>query len=380
MEIAAFKQRFQRIYHDEPTAVSVAPGRVNLIGEHTDYNGGFVLPCALDFKTKVAFKGRCDSMVRVTSINYHNEQVSFDLSEPLAPGSCHWANYVMGVYYAFISKGYSVQGADLVISGNVPQGAGLSSSAALEVALAGAIAAQNNLNVTSSDIALLGQFSENQFLGCQTGIMDQMIAAHGKKDHALLMDCEDLSIRQIPVHKDFRLLVVNSNFKRTLVGSEYNQRRRECEEAASALDVPSLRYATLEKVIAGQSSMSKNAFKRALHVVSENDRTLAAAEALEHNDFKSLRELMFASHDSLRDNFEVTVPATDYLVEIIKGEAGESGAARMTGGGFGGAVVALLLPDAVERVISAVLHQYPKQLGIIPDIYKCEPGEGMHLV
>lgn len=380
MTKATLEQEFQRLYGRDPESVAVAPGRVNLIGEHTDYNDGFVLPCALEFTTQVAYRPRKDRTVRVTSLNYNNEQVCFRLDEPLVPGDCSWANYIIGVYYAFQKTGWKLNGADLMIHGNVPQGAGLSSSAALEVAVACAVNEQNKCRIAPMDIALLGQFAENGFLGCQTGIMDQMISALAKERHALLLDCEDLSGKHIPIPDDLKLLVVNSNYKRTLVGSEYNQRRSECEKAASCLGVSSLRHVTLEQLAAEQLSMDKNAYKRARHVISENRRTLAAAEALTRNDFATLREMMFASHASLRDDFEVTVPATDLLVEIIREEAGESGAARMTGGGFGGAVVAFLRPDVVDRVSHAIQLRYSARFDLAPTIYQCNAGPGMHLL
>ncbi len=380
METTALKQEFRRVYSSEPGGVAVAPGRVNLIGEHTDYNGGFVLPCALEFSTKVVYKPRQDRTVRVRSLNYNSQDIEFSLDQPLVPVDCHWANYIIGVYYSFIKMGYSVKGADLLIWGDVPQGAGLSSSAALEVAVAGAINTQENLHITPADVALIGQFTENSFLDCQTGIMDQMVSANAKAGHALLLDCEDLSMRHIPVPRDFQLLVVDSNFKRTLVGSEYNQRRKECEEAASVLDISSLRHASLEQVTASQSRLSKNAFKRAMHVVTENQRTLDASDALSRQDFSMLRRLMFASHESMRHDFEITVDQTNFLVDIIREEAGESGAARMTGGGFGGAIVAFVMPDAVERVVAAIRTQYVRQFSLIPSVYLCNAGRGMHIV
>jgi galactokinase len=379
MDTTALKQEFKRVYDAEPCGIAIAPGRVNLIGEHTDYNGGFVLPCALGFSTKVAYRPRRDNLVRVRSLNYNNQEITFSLDKPLTPIECHWANYIIGVYYSFIKMGYSVKGADLLVWGNVPQGAGLSSSAALEVSVACAINTQEDLRITPTDIALIGQFTENSFLGCQTGIMDQMISANAKAGHALLLDCEDLSVRHIPVPKDFQLLVVDSNFKRTLVGSEYNQRRKECE-AAAALDVPSLRHASMDELVAGQSRMKKNAFKRALHIVSENQRTMDAAQALIEEDFSTLRDLMYASHESMRHDFEITVAQTDYLVEIIRQESGESGAARMTGGGFGGAIVAFLRPDVVERVRLAIGERYSREFALTPAIYQCNAGPGMHQI
>ncbi len=379
MKTNAFKRHFQELYSHQPTAVAVAPGRVNLIGEHTDYNAGFVLPCALGFATQVAFRARQDKIVRVTSVNYSGEQVSFNLDAQLVPTECHWANYVIGVYYAFQHQGHHPMGADLLIYGDVPQGAGLSSSAALEVAVAAAINEQNEFGFGLTDLALIGQFTENKFLGCQTGIMDQMISAHGKAGHALLLDCNDLSNRHISIPDNLKLLIVNSNFKRELVGSEYNQRRLECEGAAAKLNVSSLRHADTEQLAAYQSQLTSNEFKRASHIVSEIQRTLDAAESLTTGDFDTLRQLMYASHASLKDDFEVTVPATDCLVDIVRKHAGSDGGARMTGGGFGGAIVALLKPEVVAKVISAIEYEYPRRFDLAPSIYQCDIGDGLRM-
>jgi galactokinase len=377
----AFDMRgaFQKVYGVAATGVVSAPGRVNLIGEHTDYNQGFVLPCALEFHTRVAFRPRADSRVQVTSLNYGLETVRFDFAQRLHRGPCDWVNYIVGVYDVLLKLGHRLRGADLLIMGNVPQGAGLSSSAALEVAVGGALNAMNECGLSPQDIARIGQQTENDFLDCQTGIMDQMVSACARQGHALLLDCEDLSTQQIPMVAGYELLIINSNVKRSLVGSEYNQRRLDCETAAKTLGIPSLRHASVERLQEGRTDMSENAYRRALHVITENERTCQAAEALARNDFSTLRELMYASHDSLRDYFEVTVPETDFLVDLIRSQSGDAGAARMTGGGFGGAVVALVEPALVETVSQALREAYPRTFGLQPDIYRCRTGNGMRL-
>ncbi len=370
-------QHFAAMYQASANGIASAPGRVNLIGEHTDYNQGFVLPCSLNFRTKVLFRARTDRQLVVHSLNYPGEHDSFALDKPVQAGPSQWGNYVRAMAFVLQRAGHPLPGADLLIYSDVPQGAGLSSSAALEVAVGGVFNQLAGLQLSPEQIALFGQQAENDFMDCQCGIMDQMISAKGQPGQALMIDCQDLSSTAVPVPADLALVIINSNYPRKLVDSEYNQRRQDCEQAAVKMAVPSLRYATLAQLDAHQSVLTETEFKRARHVISENNRVLAAVTALQQQDMAALRQLMAASHQSLQQDFAVTVPATDGLVEICQTALGEQAAARMTGGGFGGAIVCLCPTDAVAALTAAVQAQYQPRFGLQADIYVCQAGTGL---
>jgi len=370
------KNTFKNIIGTPAKFVIQAPGRVNIIGEHTDYNDGFVLPCAINFKTIVCANKRSDDVVRVVSIDYDNAIDQFSLSEEIVPTSASWANYVRGVVKHLQMGGYKFSGADIVVSGNVPQGAGLSSSAALEVVIGQTFKILYSLNISQQEIALIGQAAENQFVGCNCGIMDQLISAEAKKDHALLIDCRSLTTTPVLLPSGMSIVIVNSNKKRGLVDSEYNTRREQCEDAARFFGVKALRDVTIETFNERSFSLDPLTAKRAKHVITENIRTLAAAQAMAENDIANLQLLMAQSHVSMRDDFEITVPEIDGLVDIIKAEIGERGGVRMTGGGFGGCVVSIVPNDLVLQVTKAVENQYPAISGLIPSIFVCTAEEG----
>ncbi|EFE93932.1 galactokinase [Serratia odorifera] len=361
-----------------PTMTIQAPGRVNLIGEHTDYNDGFVLPCAIDYQTVISIAKRDDRQIRVLAADYHHQLDQFSLDAAIeAHPQLQWANYVRGVVKHLQSRNADVGGADLVISGNVPQGAGLSSSASLEVAVGQALQALYQLPLDGVALALNGQEAENQFVGCNCGIMDQLISALGQKDHALLIDCRTLETRAVPMPADVAVVIINSNVKRGLVDSEYNTRRKQCEAAARFFGVKALRDVSPALFFPIQHEMDPLVAKRARHVISENQRTLAAAEALAAGDLKRIGVLMAESHASMRDDFEITVPPIDTLVEIVKGVIGDRGGVRMTGGGFGGCIVALMPLDLVEAVRSTVQREYPKLTnGLQETFYICTASQG----
>ena len=325
------------------THVIQAPGRVNLIGEHTDYNDGFVLPCAIDYQTVISCAKRDDRKVRVIAADYDNETDEFSLDAPIVThDSQQWSNYVRGVVKHLQKRNKNFGGADLVISGNVPQGAGLSSSASLEVAVGTVFQQLYHLPLDGAQIALNGQEAENQFVGCNCGIMDQLISALGKKEHALLIDCRSLGTKAVPLPKGAAVVIINSNFKRTLVGSEYNTRRQQCETGARFFQQPALRDVTLNEFNKVAHELDPVVAKRVRHVLTENARTVEAASALAKGDLKRMGELMAESHASMRDDFEITVPQIDTLVDIVKATIGDKGGVRMTGGGFGGCIVALV--------------------------------------
>ncbi|PHM74416.1 galactokinase [Xenorhabdus kozodoii] len=370
-------ESFNAYFHYSPTHFFQAPGRVNLIGEHTDYNGGFVLPCAINFQTVVAAAKREDMCVRVIAVDYHNQDDEFDLCRPiLFQQEKMWANYIRGVMNSMVESGYVFGGLDLAMSGNIPQGVGLSSSASLEVVLGQTIKSLYQLNISPTMIALNGQQAENQFVGCNSGIMDQLISACGTENHALLIDCSTLATQPVRMPDKVVVMIINSNKPRGLLDSEYNLRRQQCEEAARLLGVKVLRDITLEDFNAKQALLDTLLAKRARHVISENGRTKLAAAALRAGDLFRLGQLMAESHLSMRDDFEVTVREIDVLVAIVKDVIGDRGGVRMTGGGFGGCVVALVPPDLVNRVKTAVEQQYETKTGLKADIYLCQATKG----
>jgi galactokinase len=363
-----------------PSCVVHAPGRVNLIGEHTDYNDGFVLPCAIDYHTLVAAQPRDDRLVRVVAADYGNKLDEFSLDAPIRPltaSDMGWANYVRGMVKMLLEHGLPLRGAEMAVAGNVPQGAGLSSSASLEVAIGQAFKTLQGLDsLSATDIALLAQKAENRFVGINCGIMDQLISARGAAGHALLIDCRSLEAAPVHLPDDVAVLIVHSRVKRGLVDSEYNTRRQQCEAAAKHYGVKALRDVDEATLLAERGSLDELVFRRARHIVTENQRTLDAAQALAANDLRRMGELMAASHASMRDDFEITVPAIDQLVEILQGVIGQAGGARMTGGGFGGCVVALLPEAMVDAARAAIEAQYRAPSGEAATVYVCHPSAG----
>lgn len=381
----SLKQLTQALFTEHfgyaPTLTIQAPGRVNLIGEHTDYNDGFVLPCAIDYQTVISGAPRNDRQIRVLAADYENQQDQFSLDEPIVShANLRWADYVRGVVKHLQTRDASFGGADLVISGNVPQGAGLSSSASLEVAVGQVLQALYQLPLDGVALALNGQEAENQFVGCNCGIMDQLISALGKKDHALLIDCRSLETRAVPMPADVAVVIINSNVKRGLVDSEYNTRRQQCEAAARFFGVKALRDVNPDLFFPIMHELDPIVAKRARHVITENDRTLAAADALAAGNLKLMGKLMAESHASMRDDFAITVPPIDTLVEIVKEVIGDRGGVRMTGGGFGGCIVALMPQDLVESVRTAVAREYPLRTnGLQETFYVCKASQGSGL-
>ncbi|WP_038907407.1 galactokinase [Dickeya oryzae] len=368
---------FQQQFGYPATLTVQAPGRVNLIGEHTDYNDGFVLPCAINYSTTISATPRDDRQIRVIAVDYDNQQDSFSLDAPIDHHpQWQWANYVRGVIKHLKNRSDAFGGADLVISGNVPQGAGLSSSASLEVAVGKAIQALYQLPLDNVALALNGQEAENQFVGCNCGIMDQMISAQGQRNHALLIDCRSLETRAVSMPDNVAVMIINSNVKRGLVDSEYNTRRQQCEAAARYFQVKALRDVSEADFAAKAAGLDDVVARRARHIITENARTLAAADALTRGDLRQMGELMAASHASMRDDFEITVPPIDTLVEIVKAVIGDEGGVRMTGGGFGGCIVALIPQQQVTAVQNAVMREYPAKTGLQPTCYVCQASSG----
>jgi galactokinase len=350
---------------------------VNLIGEHTDYNDGFVLPCAIDYQTIVAVTPRDDMTVRVVAVDYSNEQDEFSLDCDIESHSTQmWSNYVRGVIKHLQLRGHIFKGANLAIAGNVPQGAGLSSSASLEVVIGETFRGLYNLSLTKAEVALNGQEAENQFVGCQCGIMDQMVSACGSKFNALLLDCRSLETKLISMPKNLAVMIINSNVKRGLVDSEYNTRRLQCEEAARTLGLKALRDISLAKLQSNKDRLPEVVYRRAHHVVSDSERTVLAAQALRKNDVVQLSRLMAESHISMRDDFEITVPPIDFIVKILTEYLGDNGGVRMTGGGFGGCMVALMPHEMVEGAKELIAESYQEETGYKETIYICSASDG----
>ena len=359
-----------------------APGRVNLIGEHTDYNDGFVLPCAIDYHTMIAASPRSDLIVRVLALDMNNEQDEFVISKSIRPSTEKpWSNYIRAVVQMLLADGFDLTGADLVISGNVPQGAGLSSSASLEVAVAQTFKSLYAINhLSTRQMALLAQRAENEYVGCKCGIMDQLISAQGLAHHALLIDCRSLDTQAVHIPEELAIMIVHSNVQRGLVNSEYNTRRQQCEAAALHYQVKALRDIDYATLIQNRGQLDEITFKRAKHIVTENQRTLDAAKALALNDIQTMGVLMAQSHASMRDDFEITVPAIDQLVAILQNAIGPAGGARMTGGGFGGCAVALMPEHLIEKVKLAVQEHYTAPNGQAATIYVCQAHTGVSLI
>lgn len=375
------KNAFKATLGYAPTHIVQAPGRVNLIGEHTDYNDGFVLPCAINYQTVVAAAKRDDNIVRVISVDYGNAQDEFDLTQEIAfQHDKMWANYIRGVVKCLLARGFQFTGADIAVSGNVPQGAGLSSSAALEVVIGQTFKVLFNLEISQAEIALNGQQAENEFVGCNCGIMDQMISAEASQQHAMLLDCRSLETTSVSMPEELAVVIINSNKKRGLVDSEYNTRREQCEAVAAIFGVKALRDVTLEQFNQKSHELDPLLRKRARHVITENYRTLDAAQALSQHDMQRMGRLMAESHASMRDDFEITVSEIDTLVAMVKEVIGERGGVRMTGGGFGGCVVALVPHDLVASVQAVVDANYEAQTGLKAAIYVCQAMDGAGLV
>ncbi len=374
-------EEFKRIFSEMPDSVFFAPGRVNLIGEHTDYNDGFVLPCAIGYGTYLAVRARKDNTIRVVAGNLEDRSSQWQTDKPVEHDEAEsWSDYLRGVSAHFYREGIAIGGMDVYALGNVPRGAGLSSSASFSVAFATCCSELNGLNLDKREIARIAQRAENDFAGCNCGIMDQLASAAGKADSALLLDCRNLEYQAVSIPEHLDLMIIDSRVERKLVGSEYNDRREECERAARIMGLNSLREADLTMLAAHQQQLDAVAYRRARHILTENERTVKAAAALASSDIAVLHQLMAASHVSMRDDFEITVPAIDFLVESVEEMLNEDGGVRMTGGGFGGCVVALVPHERRDQVAAHVKERYLKEFGRSAEIHSCHASEGARRV
>src|SRR5215469_11214176 len=368
--------RFQELY-GEGCRIFHAPGRINLIGEHTDYNDGFVMPAAIDVSCWVGIAPTKNRAIEVYSVNFNESRV-FDLDRPRRLG--HWSDYIQGVAILLERAGYRLTGAKMLVWSDVPIGSGLSSSAALEIATGLALLDTQPSPCDRSRLALACQRAENEFVGARCGIMDQFISSQGKAGHALMLDCRSLDPRFISFPEDLCLVICNSLVKHDIAAGEYNRRRAECEEGVRLLSsqIPflvSLRDLSLSDLERFRELLPATIYKRCHHVVTENQRVVAAAAALEQNELSRLGELMAESHRSLRDEYEVSCPELDLLVEVAGQTEGVHGA-RMTGGGFGGCTINVVSRRTSAQVAETIARKYKAQTGVAPEIYISSPSQG----
>jgi galactokinase len=366
-------EQFRRRFGSPPALVARAPGRVNLIGEHTDYNDGFVLPMAIDRAVWIALRPRADRRVVVYSADF-DQAGEFSLAD-FRHDNAGWLEYVKGVASVLAEAGHKLAGWEGVVAGDVPLGAGLSSSAAMEMVAARAFAAVSDLPWNPAAMAKLSQRAENTWVGVQCGIMDQLISAAGRAGHALLIDCRSLETESVPLPPGTAVVVLDTNTRRGLVDSAYNERRAQCETAARFFGVKALRDVSLAEFDRRAGALDEVSRRRARHVISENARTLEAAEAMRRGDVATMGRLMDASHVSLRDDFEVSSPALDTMVRCARRQEACHGA-RMTGAGFGGCAVAIVAAESADRFAKAVAAEYAAETGLTPAVYVCQATNG----
>ncbi len=378
MKSAELARQFEGLF-GSPPRIFCAPGRVNLLGEHTDYNDGFVMPCAIGFSTRVAISPRPDRKLVVRSEEF-SEQLEFDLDHLPSRGKGVWSDYVLGIAVMLQEIGHPTPGASLLVRGEVPIGAGLSSSAAIEVASALALMSLNGARLPLPEVARLCQRAENVFIGARVGIMDQFVSCLGRAGHALLLDCRSLEYKLIPIPEDVRLVICNTMVKHEHASGAYNRRRDECDEGVQILgqwypNARALRDISADQLERHVTEIPATIYKRCLHVVSENRRVLEGAKYLAAGDVARFGSLMRESHRSLRDLFEVSCRELDIMVEIAESLEGYCGG-RMTGGGFGGCTVNLVKCTDASRFAGQISERYQAATGIKPDIYVCSAANG----
>lgn len=377
MNLDSLAHSFESYFNAKPEFIVRAPGRVNLIGEHTDYNDGFVLPMGIDRAVWLAIRPREDGKVRLFSLDLESDS-AFELNS-LTKGE-GWAEYPKGVAHQLMEEGYPLKGFDGVMTGDVPSGAGLSSSAAVELAVARAFSVVSGFAWDPIKMAKLAQKAENQWVGVNCGIMDQMASSACKEGQALFLDCRSLEIQYAPLPPGVSIVILDTSTRRGLVDSAYNERRSQCEEAARFFGVKALRDISVEEFnIRSKSGLNELAAKRAKHIVTENERVLEAMQVMKSGNVKRLGELFNASHDSLRDDFEVTNDALNIMVDCAR-EQGNCYGARMTGAGFGGCAVALVKEENAEEFVKSVSAAYREKSGLEAAVYVCKASEGASIV
>jgi galactokinase len=364
-------ERFLAVYGTSPSGLFRAPGRVNLIGEHTDYNDGFVMPVAIDFSCYSAIRSRSDRTLSVYSQQFQ-ENIEFNLDRLVGPSKKHWSDYVRGVAAVLRDEGYPLKGADLLIDGQVPIGSGLSSSASIEVSSALALTSLGGITVPLGTLARLCQRAENEYTGARCGIMDQFVSCFGRQDQALLLDCRSLEMTYLALPPNVRLVICNTMVRHELAAGEYNERRASCERSIEAIrkflpNIRALRDLTLEDLEKYGSLLSEIDFRRCRHVITENARVIDAKEALGHVDLARFGRLMYQSHNSLNHDYEVSCRELNLMVSLARNLPGVYGA-RMTGGGFGGCTINLVEREAVTEFQTSVAHEYEKLTDLSPQI------------
>ena len=380
LDVSGIRRVHRERFGQEPV-VFLAPGRVNLIGEHTDYSDGFVMPAAIDFATLAAISPSNDGNATISSKNF-GESRARALDTVGTRGSHHWSDYPFGVLSVLQQEGISVPGFHLTLDGDVPLGAGLSSSASIEVASMFAMLHVAGASLPLPKIALLCQRAENDYVGAPCGIMDQFVSCCGAADHALLLDCRSLDFRLAPIPKHLSLVICNTMVKHSHAGGEYGSRRAEVEEGTAILqrhrpEIRLLRDATVEDLERWGHEMPPNVLKRCRHIITENTRTVAAADALQANDLTTLGRLMAEAHASYRDDFEASCPEADIMVELANKQEGCVGA-RLTGGGFGGCTVNLVESEHAQQFAASISAGYEESTGIHPEIYQSHASAGAH--
>jgi galactokinase len=382
MKTETLKSTFLSIYGENENDIHAyfAPGRVNLIGEHTDYNGGYVFPCALSFGTYLLARKNGERVVRFATTNFdHRDEISLD--DPFEKKGSAWVNYPLGVINELRKQAMEIGGLDLLFSGDIPNGAGLSSSASIEMVTGTAMNDLFGFRIEKMDLVKIGQKAENNFVGVNCGIMDQFASGMGAENHALFLNCETLEYEKVPlVLNGIKIVITNTNLRRGLAESKYNERRSECEKAVEEISkvkpIPNLSRLSLDEFNELSDNITEDVVKRrAHHVISENDRTLRAITALNEGDIEEFGKLMNESHDSLRDDYEVTGKELDTLVEEARKVDGTIGS-RMTGAGFGGCTVSLVKEEAIDNFIETVGTNYENKIGLKADFYIAEVGDG----
>ena len=378
MTVAELAERFQKEFNAAPRIFS-APGRVNLIGEHTDYNDGFVLPTAIGFYTRIAISPRGDQKLVLRSTEFR-ENFDFDVTSLPSQKLGAWCDYVLGVAQALIQTGCSFSGANVLVHGEVPIGSGLSSSAALEVASALALLSLSDGTMPLKRVAKLCQTAENNFVGARVGIMDQFVSCFGKENHALLLDCRSLDFELVPVPEKVRFVICNTMVKHQLSGGEYNRRHEECEQGVQILStffpgIKALRDVSADQLSVHASSIPPVIYKACQHVIEENARVVETVRSFRAGDLTRVGKLMHDSHRSLRDLYEVSCRELDIMVESAQGLPGFYGG-RMTGGGFGGCTVNLVESGQAESFAQQIADRYRQKTRVSPDVYICSPADG----
>jgi len=371
LKALAIAERFRAVYGTDPRGIFRAPGRVNLIGEHTDYNDGFVMPAAIDFDTCSAIAERADRTLSIYSEQFQ-ERVEFDLDQPLGSPRKHWSDYIRGVAAILLEEGYPLKGASLLIDGQVPIGSGLSSSAAIEVATALALTSLGGVTIPLLELARLCQRAENTYTGARCGIMDQFVSCFGRQDYALMLDCRSLEATYLKLPPNVLLVICNTMVRHELAAGEYNERRASCERSVEAIrqflpNIRALRDLTIKDLEKYRSMLSDVDFRRCRHVITENARVNEAKEALQSFDIMRFGQLMYRSHDSLDRDYEVSCYELNLMVDLARNMEGVYGA-RMTGGGFGGCTINLVERKLVPEFQTKVAHEYEKRTALFPQI------------